>query len=165
MKLTVKICGRERLVEIERRGGRSQFRLDGRIVLADAVETVPGVYSILLGGDSFEVRVETDADNIRVYVGGREYAAEICDPRQWRRTRTKISEAEGRQQILAPMPGKIVRILAKAGDAVERGQGLMVVEAMKMQNEIKSPKSGKVERLMAREGQTVNAGEALAVVL
>ncbi|MBI3663579.1 MAG: biotin/lipoyl-binding protein [Acidobacteria bacterium] len=62
------------------------------------------------------------------------------------------------------MPGKIVRVLAKAGDAVEAGQGLLVVEAMKMQNEIKAPKTGKVEKVLVAEGQTVNAGETLAVV-
>ncbi|HWQ03049.1 MAG TPA: biotin/lipoyl-containing protein, partial [Candidatus Nitrosotenuis sp.] len=73
-------------------------------------------------------------------------------------------EAEGRQEILAPMPGKVVRVLVKSGDAVEAGHGLLVVEAMKMQNEIKSPKSGKVERVLVSEGQNVNAGETLAVV-
>jgi biotin carboxyl carrier protein len=71
---------------------------------------------------------------------------------------------EGRQEILAPMPGKVIRVLAAVGDAVEAGQGLLVVEAMKMQNEIRSPKSGKVERLLVKEGQNVNAGEVLAWV-
>jgi biotin carboxyl carrier protein len=73
-------------------------------------------------------------------------------------------EVEGRQEILAPMPGKVVRLLATVGDAVELGQGLLVVEAMKMQNEIRSPKSGKLERLLVKEGQNVNAGEVLAWV-
>jgi biotin carboxyl carrier protein len=62
------------------------------------------------------------------------------------------------------MPGKVVRVLVKAGEAVEAGQGLLVVEAMKMQNEIKSPKTGKIERLTVSEGQNVNAGEVLAIV-
>src|SRR5258705_4794768 len=69
---------------------------------------------------------------------------------------------EARQQILAPMPGKIIRVLVQAGEKVEAGQGLLVVEAMKMQNEIRSPKSGTVERLLVKEGQPVNAGEILA---
>jgi biotin carboxyl carrier protein len=60
------------------------------------------------------------------------------------------------------MPGKIIRVLVQAGDKVEAGQGLLVVEAMKMQNEIRSPKSGTVERLLVKEGQPVNAGEILA---
>jgi biotin carboxyl carrier protein len=73
-------------------------------------------------------------------------------------------EAEGRQQITAPMPGKVVRILKNAGVAVEAGEGLLVVEAMKMQNEIRSPKRGKVEKILVKEGQAVNAGEVLAWV-
>jgi biotin carboxyl carrier protein len=89
------------------------------------------------------------------------------DPRQWRSQKTARGggvEAEGRQEIKAPMPGKIVRVLAKAGDAVEAGQGLLVVEAMKMQNEIKAPKTGKVEKVLVAEGQAVNAGETMAVI-
>jgi biotin carboxyl carrier protein len=62
------------------------------------------------------------------------------------------------------MPGRVIRVLVSAGDEVEAGQGLVVVEAMKMQNEIRSPKKGKVERMLAREGQNVNAGEVLAWV-
>ena len=96
--------------------------------------------------------------------GGLEFLAEIIDPRSWRGRRHRGTEAEGRQQIAAPMPGKVVRLLAKAGDAVEAGQGLLVVEAMKMQNEIRSPKSGTVERVLVTEGQAVNAGEVLCVV-
>ncbi len=74
------------------------------------------------------------------------------------------SEVEGRQQVTAPMPGKVIRILVQAGDRVEAGQGLLVVEAMKMQNEIRSPKSGIMERLHVKEGQPVNAGEVLCIV-
>jgi biotin carboxyl carrier protein len=88
---------------------------------------------------------------------------EIFDPRSWRRKRGAGIDLEGRQQLIAPMPGKIVRVLVAAGQEVNVGQGLLVIEAMKMQNEIRSPKSGIVEKL-AREGQTVNAGEVLAIV-
>ena len=84
------------------------------------------------------------------------------DPRSWRGRRQGALEVEGRQEIVAPMPGKVIRLLVAAGDAVEAGQGLLVVDAMKMLNEIRSPKSGKVERLLAKEGQAVNAGEVLA---
>jgi len=73
-------------------------------------------------------------------------------------------EAEGRQQIVAPMPGKVVRLLVQQGEKVEAGRGLLVVEAMKMQNEIRSPKTGTVERLLVTDGQAVNAGEVVAVV-
>jgi biotin carboxyl carrier protein len=87
----------------------------------------------------------------------------VIDPRSWRRGHGEGIELEGRQKIVAPMPGKVVRVLVEPGQSVAAGQGLLVIEAMKMQNEIRSPKSGTVEKL-AVEGQTVNAGEILAIV-
>ena len=101
---------------------------------------------------------------LKLQCGPQEFSARIIDPRVWRGRQQGALEAEGRQKIVAPMPGKVIRLLVEAGDSVEAGQGLVVVEAMKMQNEIKSPKSGKVERLLAKEGQSVNAGDILAWV-
>lgn len=167
MKLEVQIGGRKRALEVVRRGGRMVCALDGRALDADAVEVATATYSILLRGQSYEVRVHEAPDGLHINSGGEELLAQVVDPRQWRSRRAVRGggvEAEGRQEILAPMPGKIVRVLAKAGDAVEAGQGLLVVEAMKMQNEIKAPKTGKVEKMLVAEGQAVNAGETLAVV-
>ena len=145
-------------------GARTRWHLDGKPVEADAVEVARGVYSILIGGQSLEVRVEDTGSGLRVHAGGEEFSAQVIDPRQWQRRRSSTAEAEGRQQVVASMPGKIVRVLVKPGDAVEAGQGLIVVEAMKMQNEIRSPKTGKVEHLLVTEGQAVNAGEVLVTV-
>ena len=141
----------------------AKFTVDGREVEADVTRISHGVYSILLDGKSLEVTVEETPGGLLVRVNGREYRVEIFDPRSWRRARGAGIELEGRQQLVAPMPGKVVRVLVKAGQQVEAGQGLLVIEAMKMQNEIRSPKSGAVERV-AHEGQTVNAGEVLAIV-
>ena len=170
MKLEVRIGDagsqkpKTRSVELVREGGRLMLALDGRPVEADAVEVSAGTYSILLGGQAFEVRVQPVGDGVRLHTGGEEFWAQVLDPRAWRGQRGGVLEAEGRQEVTAPMPGKVVRLLVKAGDAVEAGQGLLVVEAMKMQNEIRAPKTGKVERLLVAEGQAVNAGEVLAVV-
>jgi biotin carboxyl carrier protein len=164
MKLTLKINGLEQQVEVERRGSQAHFSINDREIPADVTEVTPGVYSILLGGEAFEARVESQLRGLRVHIGWHEYAVEIIDPRQWRRDRGSSAEAEGRQQLVAPMPGKIVHLLVSAGQAVEAGQGLVVVEAMKMQNEIKSPKAGKVEKLIAREGQAVSAGDTLVII-
>jgi len=168
MKLAIELGGKMRAVEIgldaARANGRMSFTVDGRAVEADAIEVAPGVYSILIEGASFEVRVEPNVSGVRITIGGNEYAARIRDPRQWRRNRGAAIEAEGSQRVIAPMPGKVVRLLVKAGEAVEAGKGILVVEAMKMQNEVRSPKSGKVERILVKEGQAVSAGEALAVV-
>ena len=164
MKLEVQIKGKKRLVEISRRDGVLQCTLDGTPIEVDAVEVATSTFSILLDGQSYEVRVSQLSDGLHITSGGAEYLAAVRDPKQWRGARGGVLEAEGRQQIAAPMPGKVVRVLVKAGDAVDAGQGLLVVEAMKMQNEIKSPKAGKVERVHVSEGQNVNAGEALAIV-
>jgi biotin carboxyl carrier protein len=164
MRLEIQVNGKNRTVELVHQDGRVVCTLDGRAVDADAVEVATSTYSIILEGQSYEVRVSQLPDGLHVTSGGREYIAEVHGPRQWRGRSGAAAQAEGRQQIIAPMPGRIVRVLVSAGDAVEAGQGLVVVEAMKMQNEIKSPKSGKVERVLVSEGQNVNAGEVLVVV-
>jgi biotin carboxyl carrier protein len=163
MKFHVEINGRQRTVELERDGAAWRISLDGEAVDADAVEIAPNIYSILLNGKSYEIRITpTSTGALTLQTERHEFTAEVTDPRAWRGRRHGALEAEGRQQIVAPMPGKIVRVLVQAGEKVEAGQGLLVVEAMKMQNEIRSPKSGTVERLLVKEGQPVNAGEALA---
>jgi biotin carboxyl carrier protein len=164
MKLEIELGGKRHLVELAQIGQRLRCTIDGVPQEADAVTIAPGIYSILVDGDSFEARVEPDGRGLRLIVGNNEWRAEVRDPREWRRNRSRTAEAEGRQQVLAPMPGKIVRVLVGAGDTVEAKQGLLVVEAMKMQNEIRSPRSGTVECLMVTEGQTVNAGEVLAII-
>jgi biotin carboxyl carrier protein len=154
------------VIELERDGVAWRVTLDGRPVAVDAVEIAPNTLSILLNGQSFEVNVSSSPDGkLKLQTGSREFIAEVIDPRAWSGRRHGSVEAQGRQQIVAPMPGKVVRLLVKEGDRVEAGQGLLVVEAMKMQNEIRSPKGGTVERVLAKEGQAVNAGDVLCVVV
>ncbi len=163
MKFEVRIDSRACIVELNRDAERWRISIDDRAVDADALEIAPGIFSILLNGKSYEVRVTpTPAGALTLQTAHHEFSAEVVDPRAWRGRRHGALEAEGRQQILAPMPGKIIRVLIQTGEKVEAGQGLLVVEAMKMQNEIRSPKSGTVERLLVKEGQPVNAGEVLA---
>lgn len=165
MKYEVRIGGKTRFVEFARASNGWQATLDGGPGVADVAEIAPNTYSILLDGQSHEICVTPSAGGkLNLQTGRFEFEAEVVDPRSWSGRRHAGVEAEGRQQIVAPMPGKIVRVLAKAGDRVEAGQGLLVVEAMKMQNEIRSPKSGTVERVHVEEGQAVNAGDVLSVV-
>jgi len=164
LKLRVELGGKMRSVKLSRDGRRLVGSVDGREFEADAVEVGPGAYSILIQGASFEAQVESAAAGLVVTVGPRRIPVRVADPRQWQGRRGGSVEAEGRQQIVAPMPGKVVRLLVAQGETVDAGRGLLVVEAMKMQNEIRSPKSGTVEKLLVTEGQAVNAGEVVAVV-
>jgi len=169
MKFEIQLTGitgqRTHNVELERIGTGYRVILDGRAVAADATQVSPNTISVLLGGQAYEVHVTPALDGtVKLQSGPNEFTAEIQDPRAWRGRKQGALEAEGRQQIVAPMPGKVIRLLVSAGDEVEAGQGLLVVEAMKMQNEIRSPKKGKVDRVLAKEGQNVNAGEVLAWV-
>ncbi len=166
MKYEIVINGARRSMEFAlwaNESSRVKFTVDGRQVEACAVRLSRNTYSILLGGRSVEITVEETVSGFQVRASGREYQVEIIDPRSWRRGHGAGIELEGRQKLVAPMPGKIVRVLVAEGQQVSAGEGLLVIEAMKMQNEIRSPKSGAVEKL-AREGQTVNAGEVLAIV-
>jgi biotin carboxyl carrier protein len=127
------------------------------------VAVEPGVYSVLMNGRSYEARVEQSDGCLIVVIDGHRFEVEIRDPRRWSRHTTKPG-IEGRLNVTAAMPGKIVRLLVAEGDTVAAGQGLLVVEAMKMQNEMKAPKAGCVVSLTAREGATVAAGDVLAAI-
>ena len=140
------------------------FFSDGEPLIADGEEISPGVYSILIDGRSYEAQVSKKAGDAEGYsspyvvtVGLRHYLVEIRDPRRWRRDGTGLLE-QGPQEIVAPMPGKIVKVLVRENQEVFRGQGLLVIEAMKMQNEIRAPRAGRVERIYAQEEAGVEAG-------
>jgi biotin carboxyl carrier protein len=164
MRLKLRLDGREVDLNLERDGEWQRFELDGNPPrTASLIEVKPGVYSVLLDGRSLEARVDPGDKQLFVEIQGRRYEVEAVDPRRGQR-RSKGAEREGRQQLTSPMPGKVVRLLVSEGDQVEAGQGLVVVEAMKMQNEMKAPKPGRVVSLSAREGARVAAGEVLAVI-
>ena len=97
-------------------------------------------------------------------VGAQAYAVTLTDPKRLRGEQSADASLDGTVKIVAPMPGKVVRVLVEAGAEVEAGAGVVVVEAMKMQNEMKSPKAGKVTSINVTTGATVNAGDVLAVV-
>ncbi len=126
-------------------------------------EVEPGVYSVLLGSRSYEVRVAKGARKWIVQSRGSVWQAEVIDPRAASARRGGLGK-EGRQVLSAPMPGKVVRVLVEEGAMVEEGQGLVVVEAMKTQNEMKAPKAGKVVALAARAGASVAAGDELVTL-
>jgi biotin carboxyl carrier protein len=165
MKLQVRVAGATRSVEIQPHAEREfAARLDGKEIAARAIETGAGTYSILLAGRAFDARVSQEGDHLLVSCAGSDFRVRVHDPRAWRAGGRTALEAAGLQRVVAPMPGKVVRLLVSAGQTVEVGQGLVVVEAMKMQNEVRAPKGGKVERVLVVEGQAVRTQEALLII-
>lgn len=131
--------------------------------LSAVTQVQPGVYSVLLNGKTFQVRVVRFQDGMRLEVDGQRFTAEVLDPRNTSR-RSPTVLGTGRQNVNALMPGKVIRVLVREGDVVEPGIGLVVVEAMKMQNEMKATRPGRVAEVRVRDGDTVAAGEALVVL-
>ena len=150
MKVSLAIDGQAREIDPDRSGAQIA-----------AVE--PGVYSVLMDGRSYEARIEQSDGCVIVFIDGHRFEVEIRDPRRWSR-QTGRQGVEGLLNVTAAMQGKIVRLLVAEGDMVAAGQGLLVMEAMKMQNEMKAPKAGRVVSLTAREGATVAAGDVLAAI-
>jgi biotin carboxyl carrier protein len=163
VKLHLTINGSEAEVELLEPGPACRFSLDGAIREADVEMPEPGVYSVLLEGRSYEARVERTARETVVVIDGYRFEIQIRDPRRWSR-QSGSRHGEGAETLAAPMPGKVIRILAAAGDTVAAGQGILVVEAMKMQNELKATRAGRVAAVHAREGATVTAGEELVTI-
>ena len=164
MTYEILIDGKPHRLELEREGNAWSCRLDGEPIQADAVMTKHDVISIIIGGTHYEVKRERTANDVHYWVKNSRFAVEIRDPRSLRSRKASATGGEGPQKLLAPMPGKVVRVILSAGSEVEAGQGVLVVEAMKMQNELKSPKKGTVKQVMVAEGASVTAGEVLAIV-
>lgn len=163
MRYEAEIQGQKVTVELEQVAERVSARVGNRDYSLEVFSPEEGVYTFLNGDRVYEAQVTAlNEASMRVQIGSRVVAIRIVDRRQ-RRSRAEHA-IEGRQNLVAPMPGRVVRILLQAGDEVAAGEGVVVVEAMKMQNEIKSPKAGRVVEVRIAEGATVNANQVLAVV-
>lgn len=164
MVYEVTVDGTPHRLELERGERVWKCRVDGREMEVDAIVARPDVLSLLIDGRSYEIKREQTATGLHLWVGSTRFAVELRDPRSMRSRRDSAGDARGPQKLVCPMPGKIVRVLVSEQSHVEAGQGIVVVEAMKMQNEIKSPKKGVVQKILAAAGASVNAGDVLAVV-
>ena len=146
-----------------------QVAVDSRTIEIDSeqlsavTQVEPGVYSVLLDAVSYEIRIIETSNGYSAEWGGRRFAVEVRDPRDTRNA-ARSSIRSGRQNVAAPMPGKVVRVLVNLGDSVDAGQGLVVVEAMKMQNEMRAARPGRVIEVRAGAGETVGAGDTLVVL-
>lgn len=160
MKLQAKIDGEKLDVEIVRGDGNVTATVDGRKYSLGFSQPEPNIYAFRNGSQLTEAFVSPG----KVVVSGHEFEIDLIDPKRLRGSGVESDSAEGIAEIKTAMPGKVVRILVTVGDKVQKGDGVLVVEAMKMQNEMKSPKDGIVKEIRTTEGSTVNAGDVLAVI-
>jgi biotin carboxyl carrier protein len=156
--------GKPHRLELEKSAAGWDCRLDGQSIHIDALIPRRDVLSLLVDGHSYEIKREQTATDLHMWVGSARFAVELHDPRSLRLRQKAAADEKGPIKIVAPMPGRVVRLLVAESSEVEAGQGIIVVEAMKMQNEIKSPKKGVVKRMLATPGAAVNPGDVLAIV-
>jgi biotin carboxyl carrier protein len=162
MKLEVEIAGRAHAVEYT--PGEPTATVDGMPVAISAQILRHGVLSLLVEDRVWRVVLEDGANESAVHIAGERIPYRVDDPRSLRARRARSSGADGPKAIKASMPGRVVRLLAQKGETVEAHQGVVVIEAMKMQNEMRSPKPGMVAEMRVIVGATVAAGDVLAVI-
>ncbi len=156
------VAGRSVRVEVRGGAGRYTVRIDGTAVEVSVSDASPGFRNLLIGATSHELGVEHDGDAYRVPFPGASVVVALAEAA--RGSATLAPREQGPSRLTAPMPGRIVRVLSSAGADVVAGQGLVVIEAMKMENELRAPRGGRLTELLVREGQAVEAGALLAVV-
>ena len=164
MKYEVEIGNRTLQIELEQAAGRVKAVVDGTVYEAMLMMPEQNVYTLLIGDRVYELIVERNnpEGEFTVRFAGETLQARVIDRKHQRRG-TKAS-LTGVQSIFAPMPGRVIKVLKSPGDSINAGESLLIVEAMKMQNEIGAPKTGTVVEIKVQPGQTVTAGEVLAVV-
>jgi len=148
---------------VELGDGRYEVSIDGRTRAVDSRPAGPSTLSLLIDHASAEVSVLARGDEYAVEAGGRVHRLRLLDERAMRR-QSRGGGVTSSPEVRAAMPGKVVAVLVEVGATVERGQGLLVIEAMKMENEITAPRAGRIASIRVQPGQAVEAGEVLAVV-
>ena len=167
MKLKARIGDHEEDLLLKLEEGRISVEIGDRVYEFDVRETEPDCYLFFHNTNVHECRVSqrpAAKDTFEVSIHGHNHAVTIVDPKRLRSGQNSDRHHHGVAEIVAPMPGKVVRVQVEADTAVEKGAGVVVVEAMKMQNEMKSPRAGVVVSINVKAGDTVNAGDVLAVI-
>ena len=167
MKLTAELDNQKHTVEIKRDGLHLTADVDGRSYEIEVSEPESNLWLFKHENKIYQIFVspnERTGEPFAVSVGNRHYEIKISDPKRLRGSNGADASADGASEIKTAMPGKLVRVLVETGAAIKKGDGVLIVEAMKMQNEMKSPKDGIVKEIRFKEGATVNAGDVLAVI-
>jgi len=161
MKIAAQVGPRAIEIQVERDGSLYVVEIDGQSHVVDARKLEGDFYSLLTAGRSYEVTVEYRADAYYVRHGAAEQIVRLTDPGRKARDGARVS---GPERIVTLMPGKVVRVLVAAGETVAAGQGVVVVEAMKMENEIAASRAGTVQIVEVKPGQSVEGGALLAII-
>ena len=167
MKLHASIADYQADIEVREEGPRVLASIDGCDYVLELQESGSGGFLLISSNQVFDCRAEglpQSGKSIEVVVGTANYTVTLVDPKRLHGASSAGAHADGAARIIAPMPGKIVRVLVALGDQIAAGAGIVVVEAMKMQKEMKSPKAGTVVALNFEVGTTVNGGDVLAVI-
>ena len=164
MKLTAQTDSGEFEITIEEVDGNLRAWIDERELDYKVTQPEPGVYLLRQGPRVFEVYVGRDQGASTVQVNGKEVNVSVFDKRKLRGSGSGAGSTDGVVEITTAMPGKVVRLMVSEGDRVGAGDGIVVVEAMKMQNELKSPKEGSVKEILVSEDDSVESGAILAVI-
>ena len=166
MKFHAELGDENHEIELKREDGKVFARVDDRDYELEVSEPEPGVYLFKHDGKIVEASVSSGrpGDPTQVRIGSTELEVKLIDPKRLRGAGSGAEHADGLVELKTAMPGKVVSILLEAGSTVEKGDGVMVVEAMKMQNELKSPKAGVIKEIRVTEGAAVSAGDILATI-
>ena len=162
MKLSVRVRDHVHDVVVTRQNGHYIVEIDGRPHVVDSHKLENNFYTLVTDERSYEVSVERDGEAYKVRRGAAQLDVTISDPS--RQARATLATDGGPEKVVSQMPGKVVRVLVAEGDEVEAGAGLVVVEAMKMENEIATVKGGKVTKIAVAQGEAVEGGALLLIV-
>lgn len=167
MKLLAELDDRRFPLEVRRDGSTVAAVVDNRQYELEVSEPEPGVFLFKHDGKVTEVFVSPRPNSdspFQAHARGDSFNIKLIDPKRLRGSGGGAEHDDGAAEIRTAMPGKVVRLLLETGAEVSKGDGVIVVEAMKMQNELKAPKDGTVKEIKVSEGATVAAGEVLAVI-
>ena len=167
MKLQAELNNETYEIEVKRDGDKVFARVDDRDYELEASEVEPNVYLLKNDNKIYEVFVAPQTEKtapFKVKIKNQEFEINLIDPKRLRGSGAANEHGDGIAEIKTAMPGKLVRVLTEVGAEIKKGDSVLVVEAMKMQNEMKSPKDGIIKEIRFAEGTTVNAGDVLAVI-
>jgi biotin carboxyl carrier protein len=167
MKLIAELNDKKQEIVLKQAGENVSAEIDGRVYELEAQEVEPNVYLLKHENKIYQVFVspnETTNEPFQVSVGEKDFEIKLTDPKRMRHSVSAGENEGGAAEIKTAMPGKVVRVLVEQGAEIKQGDGVLIVEAMKMQNEMKAPKDGIVKEIRAAEGETVSAGDILAII-